>query len=202
MNKIGVFSKLALLLALALASSTMAVADTVGSTPSNPPVISPSGSSGLDPLFSFTFAIGSDTGSGSLSTIDLGGGQFLATSGTLTVTGGADAGTYALLAGGPGATISPSGAFSFNDVIYPSSDPTLDVYGLLFTGGGLEINIFGNSPGNYNFDSWNGSSLNVQDNGSGPVTFTQTPEPSTLALLAAGMFGLVGAFGHKKVLLA
>lgn len=201
MNKIGVFSKLALLLALALASSTIAVADTVGSTPSNPPVISTSGSSGLDPLFSFTFAIGSDTGSGSLSATDLGGGQFLATSGTLTVTGGADAGTYTLLAGGPGATTSPSGAFLFNDVIYPSSDPTLDVDGLLFTGGGLEINIFGNGPGSYSFDSWNGS-YNVQDIGSGPVTFTQTPEPSTLALLAAGMFGLVGAFGHKKVLLA
>src|SRR5579862_9164753 len=41
----------------------------------------------FEPLFNFTFAIGPDTGYGALNSTDNGGGVFLATAGTLTVTG-------------------------------------------------------------------------------------------------------------------
>ena len=47
----------------------------------------PLGTSAFEPLFDFTFTIGSDTGYSSLNTTDLGNGEFLATAGTLTVTG-------------------------------------------------------------------------------------------------------------------
>ena len=106
---------------------------------------------GFGQIFAFTFAIAPETGYGSLNTIDLGNDQFLATDGGLTVTGGADVGTYPLYPGGPGVTTSPLGAFFYDNVVSVSTDPPLDDDGLLFTAPGLEINIWGNSPGNYSF---------------------------------------------------
>jgi len=113
---------------------------------------------GFEPLFDYTFSIGPtspntvpDTGYGSLSTTDIGNGEVLAIAGNLTVTGGNDVGAYSFYPGGPGVTLSPLGAFDYDNVLYPSTDPELDVYGLLFTGNGLEVNIWGNSPDNYQF---------------------------------------------------
>lgn len=106
--------------------------------------------SGFEPLFDFAFTIGPDTGFGSLNTTDNGNGQFLATAGNLTVTGGQDVGTYPLFPGGPAVTLSPSGFFNYDNVLYPSIDPSIDNDGLLFLGNGLEINIFSN-PGNFQF---------------------------------------------------
>jgi hypothetical protein len=106
--------------------------------------------SGFEPLFNFAFTLGPDTGYGSLNTTDNGNGEFLATAGNLTVTGGQDIGAYPLFPGGPGATTSPSGFFNFDNVLYPSISPSIDNDGLLFIGNGLEINIFSN-PGNNQF---------------------------------------------------
>jgi hypothetical protein len=107
--------------------------------------------SGFEPLFDFTFAIGPDTGYGSLNTTDPGNGRFLATAGTLTVTGGQDVGTYALYPGGPAQTTSPSGVFLYDNLLYPSIDPVINNNGPLFTGNSLEINIFSNGPDSYQF---------------------------------------------------
>jgi hypothetical protein len=158
-----------------------------------------SGYSGQDPSFDFSYSDGSgNVAHGSLTGIDLGNGRFLITSGTLVVTGGADFGTYSLFPGGPGETSSPTGAFLFNDVLYPSNNPSLDSDGLLFTGNGLEINIWGNSPGNYSFWSWNGSSYNVQS--TGPATFqvSAAPEPTTFALFGLMAVGGVGYCGWRR----
>ena len=115
-----------------------------------------------DPTFQFSYSDSSgNVANGTLTATDLGGGQYLATGGTLTVTGGADVGTYSLYPGGPGVTTSPSGAFIYDNVVTSGSNPFLDVDGLLFTGGGLEINIWGNSPNNYSFYSSNVSGYNV-----------------------------------------
>ena len=62
---------------------------------------------GFGQIFDFTFNIAPEAGYGSLNTIDLGNDQFLATAGVLTVTSGADVGTYPLYPGGPGVTLSP-----------------------------------------------------------------------------------------------
>jgi hypothetical protein len=144
---------------------------------------------GPDPMFDFTFSIGPDMGFGSLNTVDIGGGSFNAIGGSLTVTGGLDIGSYSLSPGGPDVTLSPLGAFAIDNVIYPASNPFLDVWGLLFSGGGLEINIWGNAPDNYSFYSYNGSSYSVADDGGSTFRASAVPEPTTLMLLGAGLLG-------------
>lgn len=155
--------------------------------------LSPPSAGATDPAFVFSIDLMGNDATATLDAIVLTGGAFLATSGTLHVTAGADVGTYSLVAGGPGAFDSPSGAFVANDVLYPGSNPLLDAYGLLFTGGGLEINIFGNSPNNYSFASGNGSNYNVEVTGTpDSVSLQEAPEPGTLALLGIGL-ALLGA---------
>jgi hypothetical protein len=127
--------------------------------------------SGFEPLFDFSFAIGPDTGYGSLNTTDNGNGEFLATAGTLTVTGGLEVGAYPLYPGGPSVTTSPAGFFLYDNVLYPSIDPVIDLDGLLFSGSGLEINIWGNGPGSYTFDNNNNG---TQDLGE-PFTLNVAP---------------------------
>ncbi|HEY6302130.1 MAG TPA: hypothetical protein VIX14_03605 [Terriglobales bacterium] len=133
----------------------------------------PLGASAFEPMYDFTFDIAPDAGYGSLNTTDLGNGEFLATAGTLTVTGGLEVGVYPLYPDPDGSTpvISPGGFFEYNDVLYPSMDPVLDIWGLLFTGNGLEINIWGNSPDNYTFDS---SKNGIEDIGE-PFTLDVDP---------------------------
>lgn len=138
--------------------------------------------SAFEPLFDFTFDIAPETGYGSFNTTDINNGQFLATAGFLTVTAGADVGTYSLYPGGPGVTLSPFGSFDYDDVIYPSTDPPLDLDGLLFTGPGLEINIWGNSPGNYSY---------YDSTGAGNYG-TQLTENGTFPLIAAPGGGQTG----------
>jgi hypothetical protein len=126
----------------------------------------------FEPLFDFTFDIAPETGYGSLNTTDINNGQFIATAGFLTVTGGADLGTYPLYPGGPGVTLSPLGSFDYDDVLYPATNPPLDLDGLLFTGPGLEINIWGNNPGNYSYyDSTSAGNYGSQltENGTFPL---------------------------------
>jgi hypothetical protein len=162
---------------------------------------------GQDPEFSFVFALGTDQATGTLDTIDEGNGSFLATSGTLTVTsssdGGVDVGTYSLVPGSGGAEIaSPTGAFLYDDLIFPGQTPGVDNGGLLFSGNNqnsqsTEINIYstgtaldfvsGFSPGNYD----------VVDQGTGTLTFAATPEPSAVALFATVLLGL-GIFCRRS----
>jgi hypothetical protein len=149
--------------------------------------------------FLLTFDIGGNQGTASLLSNSLGGGQYWATSGTLNVTAGADVGTYSLFSGGPSTFSSPSGAFIADNVLYSPSDPVLDVYGLLFSGSGLEINIWGNSPGNYSFYSWDGSGFNVAAAGPSTVSLQPVPEPASMLLLGNGLLILGGAI-RKKML--
>jgi hypothetical protein len=107
--------------------------------------------SAFEPLFDFAFTNGTDAGNGSLNTTDNGDGLFLATAGTLTVTAGQDVGSYQMYPGGPATTSSPNGYFNYDDLLYPSVDPGIDLEGLLFIGSGLEINIFSNGADNYEF---------------------------------------------------
>ena len=89
----------------------------------------------------FAFTIGTASGSGVLTSADLGNGSLLATAGTLNVTG--DANTYSLFPGGPTPTPSPGGIFSYDDVLSPLQPQPIDIRGMLFLGPGpKQINIF------------------------------------------------------------
>jgi hypothetical protein len=121
-----------------------------------------------DPVFTFT---ATDSASGTFSTGYLevranGDGTFTATGGFLLVSSGPDVGLYELLPNPnpPAPFSSPSGAFIADNQLYPGQDPTLDVYGLLFAGDGLEINIWGTGPGTYSYYSFNGSFYNIASN--------------------------------------
>lgn len=139
----------------------------------------PLGTTNFGPQFNgaFTFAIGPDTGYGNLNTTNQGDGSLLAISGTLTVTGGQDVGTYLLYPGGPGQTTSPSGFFLYDNLVFPSTDPGIDNNGFLFaTASDFEVNIFSNGPDSYQFydnSGYNnvGTSLNLNYAPGGGQTF-------------------------------
>jgi hypothetical protein len=155
---------------------------------------------GVDPQIDFTFNLGGNIGFGSLSTTDEGGGQFLATSGTLTVTLGADIGSYAIVAGGPSQTTSPLGKFTIDNLVMPGSNPSLDVLGLLFSNGSKEINIWGTGPSSYSFYDATSSGLGVQYAGPSAGDFftaTVVPLPASYTLLLGGL-GVIVLFALRK----
>jgi hypothetical protein len=81
-------------------------------------------------------------GSAAVGVINFAGNT--AISGYLDITAGSKVGTYPL-SPGSGSDV----YFNWDGMIFPASDPFVDIGGLLFTGGGFEINLFGNGPGSY-----------------------------------------------------
>jgi hypothetical protein len=134
------------------------------------------GTAAFQPVINFSFNIAPETAFGSVNATDQGGGKWLATSGSLTVTGGSDVGTYALIPGGPGVTTSPFGSFIYDNVVTPSANPALDVDGLLFGVAGKEINVWGTGANTYSFyDSTGPGVYGTQLNGAGAFTFQTAP---------------------------
>jgi hypothetical protein len=143
----------------------------------------PLGTAYFEPVFDSTFAftIGTEAGLGSLNLISQGAGTYLATAGTVTVTGTQDIGTYPLIPGGPARTTSPNGGFYYDDLVFPSVNPPLDGDALVFdNGGGLELNIWGNSTNNYSFYTGTGSGnypIQITTNGTFTVSVDSNPGP-------------------------
>jgi hypothetical protein len=120
------------------------------------------------------FAWDSASGSysiGLLVAYDNGDGSFTAIGGILIVQSGPIEGIYELYPSPdpPGIFTSPSGAFLVDNVLWPGQNPSLDGDGLLFTGNGLEINIWGNSPTafSYSYYSFDGSEYNLASDDAG-----------------------------------
>lgn len=148
---------------------------------------------------------GITSASGTLSAHPVGGGQYIVDSGSAFFNGD----SMSLIAGtdNGAAQLSPSGLFIFDNVLYLSSNPTLDVDGLLFADSlGHELNIWGNgAPGSYSTYTGIGGSYPLQDVAS---TFTivpsvPTPEPSAIILLGVGLLALTGlAWRRRSAVLA
>jgi hypothetical protein len=134
----------------------------------------PSSSTVID--FSFTINV-TETAYGSVNVSDQGGGKWLATSGSLTVTGGSDVGTWTLIPGGPGMVNSPLGAFRYDNLITPAANPVLDTGGLLFGITGKELNVWGTGANTYSFyDYTSGVGYGTQLNSvNGTFTFQTAP---------------------------
>ena len=168
-----------------------AKADSMAGTP-GPTYAPASDGPGTDPPFSISFDIGPESGTIILNTNDLGGGEFNATSGTLTVTGGSFLGAYSLISGGPSPvnTSFTTGPFDYDNDLFTTQSPSLDGYGLLFQTPTGEINIFG-ITGGYEFAEFTGSDTTNCSGGcsytsytASPGRFNITPEPTSVILMS------------------
>jgi hypothetical protein len=79
----------------------------------------PLGTAPFSPTINFSFTISTETAFGSLNVTDEGSGKWLATSGSLTVTGGSDVGTWTLIPGGAGGNHEPLRKFPLRQCNYP-----------------------------------------------------------------------------------
>ncbi|HEY1933360.1 MAG TPA: hypothetical protein VGG99_15210 [Acetobacteraceae bacterium] len=79
-----------------------------------------------------------------------------------------------LLGGDPGGiTVSPSGAFNYDNVFYPTAAAVLDSHGVLLSVAGEEGNIWSNGvPGSYSYWRGEGPSYDYSDS---EVTFSILP---------------------------
>ena len=115
-------------LALTLGESGQAKAAfiPVGGTPVTGETSLSGGPAGPDPIFVFNFTdVSGDVGHATLNTVasGLGDGSYFVTSGSLTMTGPAGvAGTYSLITTPPSPTISPSGLFDVDNLLYPDDN--------------------------------------------------------------------------------
>ncbi len=131
--------------------------------------------------------------SGTLDATNQGGGVYLVTGMTGSVFGSGVSPNPDPITGV--APLNPPG-FTTDNLLYPASDPTLDVYGIgFYTASGLDWNVWGNSPGNYTLYAYDGGNYVVTQGGDFSVT--AIPEASTWAMMLLGFGGLSFA-GYRK----
>ena len=135
--------------------------------------------------FSATGSAGGFSGSGTLTAIQNGGGSYLITA----ISGSGVTGLFA-----------PNGFNGNDNLLFPSTSPTLDSQGFSFTDVNgpdtFDINIFNNGSGYFVF-------LKDEDNFTEtlPVNFAlsaATPEPSTFVLLSTGILSVLGSVRKKR----
>ena len=103
---------------------------------------------------------------------------------------------------------SPMGSFWFNDNVYFAGWPGVDNNGLLFTGNGLEVNIFSYGPNDFAFytspqyavypiaERFSAFDLNEVVNETG--SDTPVPEPATLTLFGTALVGLAATIRRRR----
>jgi len=137
--------------------------------------------------FAFSYAGVGVSGSGTLTAEQIAPGEYVIVAGTDNATGGGVNGLLTLFAnpGSPSESLSPSGYFLYDNLLFEGSNPIVTNGGLLFTNGtGGEVNLYSNGPDLY--VDYDNTGFNVA------ITLDPSaiPEPATLAMLATGMAGL------------
>jgi hypothetical protein len=147
---------------------------------------------GGDPMFTFTFSGLGVSGNGIVDAKSLGGGIYDATIGQVSVTSSGDGfvGTVPLFFDpiGSNTATSASGYFYYDNLLFPGSDPQVDLSGLLFSSSpAFEINLFADGPGVYQY--YDNSGYNQY------IDFKLAAIPVPKAVWAGlGLLGAIGAF--------
>ena len=152
-------------------------------------LLATAGPATADVLYNWTLS-GADTGSGTLTAGAPEGSGFDITAFTGTIDGNVIDGLLGspLDPGAP--TLSPLGAFIYDNIVYPGPDPVLDISGILFSISGQEANIWGNSgPNDYSYWVCCYAVANDQVD-TFALTQAAVGEPSSLALFGSGLLGL------------
>lgn len=146
--------------------------------------------------FMFSFVGATVRAEGLVTAVSNGTGSLRAVAGSLNVSMGGAAGNYDLFlnANGDSPIISPSGFFIFDNQVNPSAGQQINWYGLLFTGSGAEINIWGNhDQTSYTFYS-HGPGGNIRDTGQFSLTAVPSPGGAAVVCLA----GACLAVGRRR----
>jgi hypothetical protein len=131
----------------------------------------------------------------------VGGYDVLSISGMISGPGG---GTIALTPNPSQPFVDPTVTFTYDNVYFLGGGPQVDEYGILFSAGGYEYNLFSLGPTTYYLSSDNPAGVYIPGE---PVTFgesvriataTSAPEPSTWALTLLGFVGL-GLAARRRV---
>ena len=167
-------------------------------------------------IFSFNFNANGQTGSGTISGPNEGGGQWSITAASGTIDAFAVTGVAFCAYGGPqcgGVDLITWDNIFYNPAVvtFTNTGPAnLDLYGLMFTlanGDYLNLYYYDNTAQGDDVCHSGGWCASLVDSGGNQIsagvvsntTFAPVPEPSTLVLFGSGILGLAGIL-RKKVI--